>query len=116
MAGLTLQDILDTGLSLEDILFNKDPVQVDVTLDTDGLANQVKALGDQSINSLTELKQVLLENNQQNRELLIKALSLVMKNSKMHAKPDGKPHKEITGLKVIRDGNKLMTDIEFKRG
>ena len=113
MSELTLQQILDTGISLEEILLNKDPVQVDVTVDTTDLAATMQADRNKSLDILNELKSNLIKNNELNRDLLIKALSLVIKNSSMTV---DNSQREITGLKVIREPHtKLMDTLNILR-
>lgn len=113
MSELSLQQLLDTGISLEDILFNKEPVQVDVSIDTTDLVAQIQADRNKSLDILNELKSTLIKNNELNRDLLIKALSLVIKNSSMSI---DKGQREITGLKVIREPHtKLMDTLQILR-
>lgn len=114
MSELSLQQLLDTGISLEDILFNKEPVQVDVSVNTDSLAAVLQKERNQSLEILNELRATLIKNNEINKELLIKALSLVIKNSSI-TKSTGL--KEITGLKMIREPQtKLLDKVKLIRG
>jgi len=112
---LTLKELLDTGISLEDILFNKEPVQVDVTVDTAALAATLQTERNQVLDILNELKSTMIHNNQLNKELLVKALSLVIKSNKNEA-ATGVTVKEITGLKMVREtSTKLLDTIKILR-
>lgn len=113
--SLSLQELLDTGISLEDILFNREPVQVDVNVDTQNLEQAITNDRANVLDTLRDMKEILVTSNNANKELLIKALSLMIKQSKL---PDTKVPavKEVTELKVIRDGNtNLMSGIKLIR-
>lgn len=111
MSSLTLQDLLDSGISLEEILLNKNPVKVDVSVDTDGLMSVMEQGNSSNIQTLNDVKTTIISNNKDNKDLLIKALSLVIKESRIAAANGVSIQREITGLKMIR--NKQTQLLEF---
>lgn len=111
MGELTLQDLLDSGISLEELLFNKDPVEVNVTVDTNELNTLVGQSHADQTAMLNGIKQVITKNNQDNKEFLVKALSFLIKDEKGKNLQANK----IKGIKVIRDKEGRLDEFRFIR-
>lgn len=109
--NVTLQDLLDSGISLEELLFNNEPATVNVNVDTDNLLAMLEKNQIANRELLTGMRTVISENNSDNKEFLIKAISFLIKNEReksISLLP-------ITGLHVIRDEHERISDIEFVR-
>lgn len=116
MAELTLQELLDSGISLEEILFNKEPVQVNVTVDTSSLEEAIQVDRNNTLGTLRNIQDLLVSNNAANKELLIKALSLIIKQSKLPVVKEVSLQREVTGLHMVRNKHtNLLENIELIR-
>ena len=103
MAELTLETLLDSGMSLEDILFNREPVQVDVSVDTSNLVDVVKKTHENAISNMLNMKALIIENNNYNKDLLSKALSLATKQSSIPVNVPSHIQNEVTELNLVRN-------------
>lgn len=111
-AEITIQDLLDSGIDLQELLFKQESSPVDISIDTKDL---VKAFSEaQEINKqvFTAIEKTIITNGVQNKDLLIKALSFILKeNNKKNI-----PIAPITGMKVVgRDMDGRIDEIEFIR-
>jgi len=112
MADFTINDLLEAGLTLEDILLKKNDTSVNVTVDTAPIAESLDKNNKTQLQALSELKKELSTSNAANKDLLIKSLSAIFKKQSTVV-PVEKP---ITGIKVIRNSNNLITDLKLVRG
>jgi len=104
---LSIEELLDAGVPLEELLTNSKPVEVNVTVDTDKLsATMQKTLVD-NINTAKTIQTTVTKSNEFNKDLLLKALGVLMKQNK--------DKQEVTGIKVIRDQYNLISELEFIR-
>ena len=116
MAELTLETLLDMGMSLEDILFNKEPVQVDVSINTDNLVGAIEASQQDVTKTVKQIQKIITDSNKTNKELLIKALGMVIKQVNVAPVESTVVQREITGLKIIRNKNSnLLEHIKIVR-
>lgn len=109
--SVTLQDLLDSGVSLEELLFNNEPANVNVSVNTDSLLVMLEKNQIANRELLTGMRTVISENNKDSKEFLIKAISFLVKNEK--EKSITIP--PITGLHVIRDEHDRISDLKFIR-
>jgi hypothetical protein len=112
MGDLTLQDLLDSGIDIQDLLFKQDSPPVEVSVDTDNL---VKAFQEaQNINKevFSAIEETIKNSGTQNKDLLVKALSFILKENNKN----NMPTIPITGMKVTgRDVEGRIDEIEFIR-
>lgn len=111
MSNLSLDELLASGLSVEDILLHKEPVEVKVTVDTDDLANEVNKANKANSQLFSAVGKILEHNNNSNRLLLSKLVEAIG-DIQINSEPS---ESNITGLKIIRNEMNLMTDIKFIR-
>lgn len=111
MANVTLQDLLDSGISLEELLFNNEPAQVNVTVDTSSLLALLEKNQIANRELLSSMREVISSNNVDNKDLLIKAISFLIKNEK--EKDITIP--PITGLDIIRNNEDRISNIKIVR-
>lgn len=109
--GVSIQDLLDSGISIEELLFNREKAEVNVTVDTSDLIKMLKEAQDTNAKLMNQIKDILKANNVANKDLLMKAMGILIKdqrNSQIMEAP-------ITGLHVIRDETDKIADLEFIR-
>jgi hypothetical protein len=111
MANVTLQDLLDSGVSIEELLFNNEPSEVNVSVDTSNLLELLEKNQIANRELLDGMRKTISENNKDSKDFLVKAVTFLIKNEK---------EKEltvpaITGINVIRDENDRISDLKFIR-
>jgi len=108
--------MLDMGMSLEDVLLKKTPVQVDVSVDTANLVTAIESSQKDAGDTLKAIQGVITDSNKFNKDLLVKALSLVIKEVNLAGQKPTDSSKPITGLKILRNKNSnLLENIKFIR-
>ena len=111
MADMTIEDLLDAGLSLDEILLNRKPPVVNVEVNTDAIASSLDQSNKSSLQALREIKNELSQSQSANKDLLVRGLSAIFKQQNNKTSTD----KPVTGLKVIRNELNLITDLKFIR-
>ena len=116
MSEFTIEEMMEMGLSLDQILSSKDPMKVDVSVNTDNLVSAVADAQKVSTSTIKEMHKAINQSNQFNKDLLVKALSMVIKQVNQPVNDKQKPEKMITGLKIIRNKNSnLLENIKILR-
>ena len=105
MGKLSIEELLDAGIPLEDILAKRDPANININISLEELSKVMQ-------DALTSMKGELALNNQQNKELLLTSLQVLFKQNQALQK---KETSSITGLRVIRNELNLITNLQFVR-
>lgn len=105
MGKLSIEELLDAGIPLEDILAKRDPANININISLEELSKVMQ-------DALTSMKGELALNNQQNKELLLTSLQALFKQNQALQK---KETSSITGLRVIRNELNLITNLQFVR-
>ena len=105
MGKLSIEELLDAGIPLEDILAKRDPANININISLEELSKVMQ-------DALTSMKGELALNNQQNKELLLTSLQALFKQNQSLQKKETPP---VTGLRVIRNELNLITDLRFIR-
>ena len=114
MADLTLDDLLASGVNLEDILFNNNEAPViNITVDTHELVQSVQQTANSNVASLNSIRDIITTNNKSNKDLLIKALSVLIQKDKENSK--NSVGTEIVGIKVVRNKLNLIDELRYIR-
>jgi hypothetical protein len=114
MGELTLENLLSTGISLEELLINNnEPPVVNITVDTKELAKYIDNSIKSNADSLSSIKDVIAASNKSNKDLLVKALSALIQKDRIDNKTKGA--KLVTGIKVIRNKLNLIDELRLIR-
>jgi len=105
MGKLSIEELLEAGIPLEDILAKRDPANININVSLEEFSKVLQ-------NVLYEMKGELVSNNKQNKDLLLTSLQALFKQNQINQKKE-KP--AITGLKVVRNELNLITDLRFIR-
>jgi len=109
MAELTLQDLLDSGLSLENLIMGKGEAPiVQVTLDSRELAKALRELKNSHSLEMSSVLDRIDINNKSNKDILVKAISLLVQKAKQTP-----PIKPVKGLRVLRNSLNLITELRY---
>ncbi len=111
MGKLTLEDVLNSGIPLEDILFNKEPVNVNVDIPADAINKTLKAVSKENKETLKQIQNIITTTSNHNKSLITQSMKLLLSESVKNSKV--KPTKEIKGLKVIRNELQLIDRLIF---
>jgi len=113
MAKMSLEELLNAGIPLEDILFNRNSAPINVTVDTDEMADTLAKVSTENRETLKQIGRILEESNKFNRDFMIKAFQLLLQEQQK-AFPKS-PIREIKGLQIIRDSAGSLDRMEFIR-
>jgi len=107
---LSLEQLLEFGVPLKEILDSRETPSVKVTVDTDELADTICKAAIDNKETLSQIKAIIAASNESNKNIMLKTAQMFIKQGKEQL--EGK-RKEIKGLKVIRDELNLISELKF---
>lgn len=109
---ITIEDLLEMGMSLEDIISKKQSPNIKVDIDASEFKFLVEQVAQNNANTLVQIKQLLENSNNQSKQFLNKTVQLL---AKQLSENKSTSQREIKGLKVIRNSSALIDKLEFIR-
>ncbi len=108
---LTIEDLLALGMSLEDIVNNKQPEAINVNFDPSEFSAIVERVAESNVATLEQIKALMAKNQEQSNSFMNKTLTLLAKQ----VKDSNKEEKPIKGIKVVRNKDKLIDSLQLIR-
>ena len=110
MANLALDDLLATGVSLEQLLMEREPTEVNIKIDTSDLADEAERAHTTNTKLFSAMGQSLEHSNNSNRLLLSKLVELV---NRTNVSEPSSTKERVVGIRVLRNELNLIDYLEF---
>lgn len=108
---ITINDLIEMGMSLEDIVSKKRPPEIQVNLDPTEFSNILDKVSQDNALMLGKIQELLIKDQAQSKTFLNKTLQLLAKQ----VQQSGKTDKPIKKIKVVRNKKNLIDSLELVR-